>query len=584
MNKLCLIFLLVVLGIQTIDAQSYDILKYDWRAREDSLWGTLPAAEELRVFDSLWAMIDQHFAAFQNLNLDWDSVRSVFRPEVEQGVSRGRFAAILSQLALALREPHTRIGDPRVVDVTKGVPGVPILFGGGWGNDASFGAGLTPLNDSTDLVYKTIPAHPLGLVPGDIVLGYDGVPWKRLFRQLLAMQLPISYTSYWGGNDAAFTETWLQSAGHNWHLFDTIDVVKYASGDTEHLPTNLLEGKDLSLFCSEQLPVGGVTIVDSINARKDVSWGIVQGTNIGYIYSWSWLYDSYHFYDAMDSLTQIKKVDGLILDFRTNGGGYVSNADQGLSFLFPSEPPIIYLAQRGSLVDHFSMAPYTQFILYPDSTRYYDKPVAVLMGPNSVSANDFVATQLRNSPHVRFFGRSPASGYVSPAGGEIDSVCVFLYGWLNGYVLEDSVPHYLTRVQFPMDETTWLTPAGVARGEDDVAAAAIRWVQTVVGTQAGPIAQIPQLYVLGQNFPNPFNPSTTVRFSIPVRSRVRVTIFNLLGQQVAELANAEMDAGSYDKTWKANVSSGVYFYRMEAVSLKSPGRRFVEVKKMVFMK
>ena len=89
---------------------------------------------------------------------------------------------------------------------------------------------------------------------------------------------------------------------------------------------------------------------------------------------------------------------------------------------------------------------------------------------------------------------------------------------------------------------------------------------------------------LAQNYPNPFNPSTTIRLSVPTRSRVRLTIFNLLGQQVAELANQEMNAGSYERTWNAIVASGLYFYRIEAVSVTDPGKRFVDVKKMVLVR
>ncbi len=94
---------------------------------------------------------------------------------------------------------------------------------------------------------------------------------------------------------------------------------------------------------------------------------------------------------------------------------------------------------------------------------------------------------------------------------------------------------------------------------------------------------VPEEFVLAQNFPNPFNPSTTIRFNIPSRSRVRLTIFNLLGQEIAELANEEMNAGSCEKTWNANVASGMYFYRIEAVSV-TDGKRFVDVKKMLLLK
>jgi photosystem II stability/assembly factor-like uncharacterized protein len=85
-------------------------------------------------------------------------------------------------------------------------------------------------------------------------------------------------------------------------------------------------------------------------------------------------------------------------------------------------------------------------------------------------------------------------------------------------------------------------------------------------------------------FPNPFNPSTTIQFSIPMRSRVRLAIFNLLGQQVAELANEEMEPGNFERLWNANVSSGLYFCWLEAVSVSDPGKRFVDVKKMVLLK
>jgi hypothetical protein len=94
----------------------------------------------------------------------------------------------------------------------------------------------------------------------------------------------------------------------------------------------------------------------------------------------------------------------------------------------------------------------------------------------------------------------------------------------------------------------------------------------------------PKVFGLLQNYPNPFNPSTTIRFSVPIRSRVRLTIFNLLGQPVAELVNEEMDAGNFERTWNGNVASGLYLYRVEAVSIRDPNSLFVDVKKMILLK
>ena len=98
------------------------------------------------------------------------------------------------------------------------------------------------------------------------------------------------------------------------------------------------------------------------------------------------------------------------------------------------------------------------------------------------------------------------------------------------------------------------------------------------------LVDTPEEFSVRQNYPNPFNPSTTIRLDIPQRSRVRLAVFNILGQQVEELANEEMNAGSFERIWNADVASGLYFYRLEAVSVSDPNKRFVDVKKMIVLK
>jgi len=109
-----------------------------------------------------------------------------------------------------------------------------------------------------------------------------------------------------------------------------------------------------------------------------------------------------------------------------------------------------------------------------------------------------------------------------------------------------------------------------------------------IGTSASAVEdvsrQIPEEYSLAQNYPNPFNPSTTIRFGLPERSSVQLTLYNILGQIVATLVNCEHDAGWYQVKWEATVSSGLYIYRLEAVSVDEPYRRFVEAKKMIIIR
>ncbi len=76
---------------------------------------------------------------------------------------------------------------------------------------------------------------------------------------------------------------------------------------------------------------------------------------------------------------------------------------------------------------------------------------------------------------------------------------------------------------------------------------------------------VPNEFSLEQNYPNPFNPTTVINYSIPENSKVNITVYNLLGREVAKLVNKEQLAGSYSVTFNAQgLSSGVYIYRIQA--------------------
>ena len=100
-----------------------------------------------------------------------------------------------------------------------------------------------------------------------------------------------------------------------------------------------------------------------------------------------------------------------------------------------------------------------------------------------------------------------------------------------------------------------------------------------------PMATLPKSFVLRQNYPNPFNPSTVIQYSLPAKAYVRLRIYNVLGQDVAELIDGEQQAGYRQVSWNASsFASGIYFYRLEATSLANSGKTFTSVLKMIYLK
>jgi hypothetical protein len=102
----------------------------------------------------------------------------------------------------------------------------------------------------------------------------------------------------------------------------------------------------------------------------------------------------------------------------------------------------------------------------------------------------------------------------------------------------------------------------------------------------GPFAGTPGEYALYQNYPNPFNPNTTIRFDLPVESKVEIKIYDVLGAVVAIPVNQTMLAGKQKVLFSGeNLASGIYYIVLKATDLsQSPGRSFTDTKKMVLVK
>ena len=96
-------------------------------------------------------------------------------------------------------------------------------------------------------------------------------------------------------------------------------------------------------------------------------------------------------------------------------------------------------------------------------------------------------------------------------------------------------------------------------------------------------AQLPDILVLYPNYPNPFNPVTTLRYDLPEQTHVNITVYDMLGRQVKTLINHTQDAGYRSVIWNAindygkPVSAGIYLYQIQA-------GEYISTKKMVLLK
>ena len=89
---------------------------------------------------------------------------------------------------------------------------------------------------------------------------------------------------------------------------------------------------------------------------------------------------------------------------------------------------------------------------------------------------------------------------------------------------------------------------------------------------------LPETFSLDRAYPNPFNPTTTLSFAIPIDSEVFLSVYNLQGREVSTLIDANMDAGYHSIVWDANsYASGVYFVKMVA-------GEFVNTQKLMLIK
>jgi hypothetical protein len=466
------------LKLNKLPSKSFYESKSDWQKIIDSTWGPGdPLPQKLLLFNAYAQKIHDKFDGFLSLQLNWDSLYLYYLNQINDSTSKGAFSAIMSHFSYSLKDLHTRAVDTSVV-LSPLNPGVPILLLGSYLTVEHFGAVTTILPDSTTLVLRVVPNHPLNLEPGDIILGYEGVPWKDLVQELFDAGLPM--LAYTGGCESANTYLSLFGAGINWHLFNSIDILKHSTGDTVHLSVlPLLDLNVPPMANNEQLPIPNIPFPDVITDQC-ATYGILENTNIGYIYlagEWPENRADYEFFEAVNAL---KNTEALIIDMRLNYGGWAF-FDNAFNILFNEFHTTMEETYRCN-PSTFDLCPSGNINLYQidgDTPEIYDRPIAVLLGPTCVSMGDITAQRFRYNPMIRFFGAS------SDASLGNNLFIENFPGWYLRYSICDmfhlSKPdEYLNRSEFPIDFPVWHNPDDVAIGKDAVVEKSLEWLGNLV--------------------------------------------------------------------------------------------------------
>jgi len=117
----------------------------------------------------------------------------------------------------------------------------------------------------------------------------------------------------------------------------------------------------------------------------------------------------------------------------------------------------------------------------------------------------------------------------------------------------------------------------------EIARDVLVWMQTMSNVNITPADALPKFTKLAQNFPNPFNPVTTIRFDLKEKGPVTLKVYNVAGQLVRTLVDNVRDAAAYSIVWDgrnnigSDVASGIYFYKMET-------KDFSRTRKMVILR
>ena len=470
-----------IIDEKTDDADSVEEIvfptKEEMRKRVDEFWGEAPdKTKRLDIFDIIWETLGKNYAGFVTGHVDWDEIRDRYRPEIENTESFGHFYYLMSSVYREIQDSHAYIDSEKICRSVeeeislKKRPPVFIMST----FKTNIGACVTVDRKGQLLVYEVEKNNPAGLEPGDIIVGYDGRMWDDLLDMIFGWELPTCGISY--SSDEAQEFFLKRSVMNNTHLFKYLNFKKYGSDEILSYNTDDIQLVETDLKCTDQLPVeNGPEIVKN---WAETSWGRLPDSNIGYIYITATDSDNSKFEQAVKELMD---TDGLIIDERFNGGGWGAQKEV-VKLLFNKEVRgKLFNVSRYDEDDYLSMDfdNSGQFYFEADPETFYDKPIAVLVGPLAGSGGDIFPYLMSFHPKAKRFGMvtngsfgSMKQWYVNRPESIIDD---FYLGYTLTVCYDEDMNLMQGKEEYP-EVDVWFNQEDVRNGVDSVAKKAIDWI------------------------------------------------------------------------------------------------------------
>lgn len=368
---------------------------------EDFVQDDFSALSYTDAFDALIDKGRREYAFTDLKNIDWDALSTEFRPRIEQAEVDGDYEAY----ALALYEMARSIPDGHVSaisDVSEAVENERIAGG--------LGIAVRELDDGRVLVNFVLegsPAAEAGIEYGAEIIDFNGILISEAISAVDSVNGPYSLD---------VTERLDQVRFVTRFPLDTKVEVTFANpGKTEEtVSLNSVEERD-SLRFSRQFVYGAPTG----QFIAPVEWSILP-EGIGYIKVNDFygneplMIESWEYF--FDLVNQIGVTD-VIIDLRTNGGGFTFIANRLASYLFDEEFELSYSEGYNKDIDAFFSDPRFPAMIQPEPSLYYGGDVAVLVGPGCASACEFFAYALSARGRSEVVGQYPTNGI---AGGTED--------------------------------------------------------------------------------------------------------------------------------------------------------------------